>query len=232
MTQRYFVDTPIANDQLELDGDQARHLGQVMRAAAGQHVVLFDNSGYEFDAEVIRVTRSAVQLRVLERRDVDRETASPIVLGVALPKGDRQRWLVEKAVELGVRQLVPLRTTRGVAQPVSSAVHRLRRAVVEASKQCGRNRLMEIGEPSAVADFLASCPEPAIRWFAHPQGEVHSPTAIDERPVCLAVGPEGGWTDDEWESATRHGWQTVGLGPRILRVETAAIALATLAACR
>jgi 16S rRNA (uracil1498-N3)-methyltransferase len=232
MTQRYFVDSPIATERLDLDGDQARHLGQVMRAAAGQHVVLFDNSGGEFDAEVVRVTRSAVELRVLARRQVDRETRSPIILGVALPKGDRQRWLVEKAVELGVGQLVPLRTTRGVAQPVPAAVQRLRRAVVEASKQCGRNRLMEIADPASVTDFLANCPETAVRWFGHPLGECPTPTTIGERPVYLAVGPEGGWTEDEVAAATQHGWHTVCLGPRILRVETAAVALATLAACR
>ena len=126
-----------------------------MRAKAGTRVTLFDGSGWEFDAVVQRTGRSEVELAIAGRQEIDREARIAVTLGVALPKGDRQKWLVEKVVELGVARLVPLETERGVAQPVENALERLRRGVIEASKQCGRNRLMEIAEPRAWREFLA-----------------------------------------------------------------------------
>ena len=153
-------------------------------------------------------------------------------LGVALPKGDRQKWLVEKAVELGVRRLVPLLTTRGVAQPTGGALDRLRRSVVEASKQCGRNRLMEIADPLAWNDYLTASGSIALCLLAHRQSENNRPRDFPKlnvsEQVFAAVGPEGGFTDDEISSAIAGGWQCVDLGPRTLRVETAAIALVAI----
>jgi 16S rRNA (uracil1498-N3)-methyltransferase len=198
-----------------------------MRAARGSRVTLFDGSGYEFEAAVERLGRSEVELAILDRRQVDREAASALSLGVALPKGDRQKWLVEKATELGVARLVPLQTERAVAQPGENALERLRRAVIEASKQCGRNRLMEIAAPRAWDDFLADHNEAACRLVAHPGAEACASFAANE-PVVVAVGPEGGFTEGEVTRAVACGWQLVNLGPRILRVETAALALAAI----
>jgi 16S rRNA (uracil1498-N3)-methyltransferase len=171
-----------------------------------------------------------VGLAIYERREVDRESPVPMTLGVALPKGDRQKWLIEKATELGVACLTPLETARGVAQPVGAALARFQRAVIEASKQCGRNRLMEIATPCPWGDFIAEpAQESALRLFAHPGGKPILEVRLENqtaREVWLAIGPEGGWTDDEIEVATKAGWQDVGLGRRLLRTETAAIALA------
>lgn len=148
-----------------------------------------------------------------------------MVLGVALPKGDRQKWLVEKVVELGVARLVPLETERGAAQPVESALKRLHRVVIEASKQCGRNRLMAISEPKAWPEFLMESETVACRLVAHP-GQTPRPWPIPSESAALAIGPEGGFTADEVALAIARGWQPVDLGRRILRVETAAVALA------
>src|SRR3972149_595754 len=142
MSDRFFSSQPIASEHVTLAGPEAHHLLHVMRAKVGEQVTLFDGSGAEFDAEIARCGRSEVDLRVLERREIDRELAFELVIGVPLPKGDRQKWLVEKLTELGVTELVPLVTERGVAQPTDSALERLERGVIEAAKQCGRNRLM------------------------------------------------------------------------------------------
>jgi 16S rRNA (uracil1498-N3)-methyltransferase len=236
MSERYFLDEPISGGRAVLEGPEAHHLIHVMRAAPGLRVVLFDGSGSEFPAVVQTVGRSEVQLDVLSREEIDRELPLDLTLGVALPKGDRQRWLVEKAVELGVTRIVPLRTQRGVAQPVEQALARLRRAVVEASKQCGRNRLLQIDEPQSWPSFVQSAVDVPCRLLAQPKG-FHKGTDLPipgEPPdrVLLAIGPEGGFTDDEVASALSAGWHTVDLGPRILRVETAAIALAAIIAQR
>lgn len=131
MPDRYFTQPPINSDHATLDGAEAHHLIHVMRAKAGTRVTLFDGSGAEFAAQVEKVGRSDVQLAILARQEVDRELPLEVVLGVSLPKGDRQKWLVEKAVELGVDRIVPLITARSVAQPVQQALERLQRSVIE-----------------------------------------------------------------------------------------------------
>ncbi len=233
MADRYFVESPIAGSAAQLVGHDAHHLAHVMRAKAGAEVTLFDGSGAEFAARVERVGRSEIELTVLERREVDHESAVQITLGVALPKGDRSRWLVEKATELGLARLVPLLTERGNQRVSPSAIEKLRRAVIEASKQCGRNRLMEITEPLALSQYLAAAPASHVRLIAHPTSAPKTaPGTVSEKwrqePFSLAVGPEGGFTEAEVAQAAEHGWTALDLGPRILRVETAALALAAI----
>lgn len=231
MSKRFFIDIPVRGDEAEIAGTEAQHLIKVMRAKAGDRVILFDGSGHEYAAQVTRIGRSTVEFAVLARRAVDRELAFSLTLGVALPKGDRQRWLVEKAVELGVSQIVPLRTARGVAQPVDRALARLRRTVVEASKQCGRNRLLEIADPQSIAQFSTMAPADALRLLAHPDRSASSVASVlsqtSVRCVYLAIGPEGGFAEEEL-AIVRDGWQIVDLGPRTLRIETAALALAAV----
>jgi 16S rRNA (uracil1498-N3)-methyltransferase len=142
---------------------------------------------------------------------------------------------VEKAAELGVSTLVPLLTERGVAQPVESVLLRLGRAAIEASKQCGRNRLMEIAPAQDWPAFVAEPPADAVRLVAHPvaaasSGGSSAPAAFgsddwQRRPKWLAIGPEGGFAEHEVLLAQLVGWNVVDLGQRILRVETAALAL-------
>jgi 16S rRNA (uracil1498-N3)-methyltransferase len=233
MSDRYFVETPITGELASLTGSEAHHLINVMRAKRGAKVMLFDGSGAEFPALVEQLGRNKVELAVLGREEVNRELPFALTLAVALPKGERQKWLVEKAVELGIGRIVPLVTERAVAQPVEQALNRLRRAVIEASKQCGRNRLMQIAEPLDWPDFIDRTQDHSCRIVAHPLG-THSNAILpraDEQPenIFLVVGPEGGFTDDEIAMAVKSGWRAVNLGLRILRVETAALLLAAMA---
>jgi 16S rRNA (uracil1498-N3)-methyltransferase len=236
MADRFFSAVPLTGDNATLEGPEAHHLAHVLRAKPGSEVLLFDGTGIEAVARVDVVSRSRVELSVLSRQEVNRERSVQMTLGVALPKGDRQRWLVEKAVELGVRKLVPLVTRRGVSQPTAAALDRLRRAVIEACKQCGRNALMEIAAPAEWMQFAASSSATA-RWLAHPGGQslvtlARRMTMTPQRPTdfALAIGPEGGFTSEEVAVGTNAGWQVVDLGPTILRVETAA-AFLIAAAC-
>jgi 16S rRNA (uracil1498-N3)-methyltransferase len=234
MSQRFFV-PQIDGEHAVLDGSEGHHLIHVMRAKAGSEVVLFDGSGAEYAARVTRIERSRVELTIRRRTQISRELAVHVTLAVALPKGDRQRWLVEKAVELGVARLIPLQTERGVAQPAQQALKRLERTVIEAAKQCGRNRLMEIGPPCPFVEFAAAAPADSMRFVAHPGGrplgellENDRRTAAAEIAHLFAIGPEGGFTREEIAVATRQGWQTIDLGPRTLRIETAALALVAI----
>jgi 16S rRNA (uracil1498-N3)-methyltransferase len=228
MPHRCFSAEPIVSDRVTLGGSEAHHLLHVLRAAVGMRVVLFDGLGAEYDADVSACGRSTVDLQVIERRDVDRELPFALTLGVPLPKGDRQRWIVEKAVELGVTRLVPLRTEHSVATGDGKG-EKLDRYVIEASKQCGRNRLMEIASPQSWGEWLSAAEAPARRIVADPTGQPLLPTpSASSMAIVAAVGPEGGLTNAELDATRAAGWEIASLGPRILRIETAAVALAAL----
>lgn len=224
MPDRYYSAEPIEGSTTTLDGSEAHHLLHVMRAKPGLELIVFDGQGGQFDAQVTNCQRSTVELSVGQRQDVERELPFELTLAVALPKGDRQRWLVEKCVELGVTRLIPLQTARSVGK--NEKTNKLIRYIIEASKQCGRNRLMEIGEPVSWPALLAD-KDVGQRLIAHPGGKPLS--AFDglanDQNLILAVGPEGGFTDAELAPAVDVGWQAVGLGERILRIETAAVSL-------
>ncbi len=214
------------------DSTQGKHARSVLRLAAGDVVTLFDGRGGEAEAYVVTSGTRDLYFEIQHRSDTCRESARAIESWVALPKGDRQRTLVDGLVQLGVRRMVPLITERGVAQPTAGAVERLRRMVIESSKQCGRNRLMEVCEPMRVPDMLThatAMPQDAARWFAHPYGKAR-PLAelplVSQTPVAFCVGPEGGLTDAEVTQLVDAGWSQVSLGPRVLRVEMAALLLA------
>ncbi|HZT81857.1 MAG TPA: RsmE family RNA methyltransferase [Gemmataceae bacterium] len=224
MSERFYVNCPLAPGPVTLEGPEARHLAVVCRLRPGAVVSLFNGDGREYPAEVVSAGKRAVELRVLSAEEPRRELGFRLEVAVPLPKGDRAQFLVEKLTELGVTALVPLRTARSVVHPREARLEKLQRYVIEASKQCGRNVLMEV---RPLTDWAAWCGRddlPGVRWLAHPGGE--GVAGCGSVGVALAVGPEGGFTEEEVALARRHGWRVVGLGPRLLRVETAAIALA------
>ncbi|MBI1248431.1 RsmE family RNA methyltransferase [bacterium] len=226
MSERFFLDQPPVDGQVDFDEAESQHLAKVMRANVGDIVTGFDGCGVEYSIELTTVGKKQVCGTVRHQEEISREAARQLTLAVALPKGDRQRWLVEKCVELGVSKLIPLITKRGVAQPVEKAIGRLRRAVIEASKQCERNHLMVVEQGQTLEQVLADRPE--VSLVLHPTGEPLESQSIQAAGKVLAiVGPEGGLTDEEVAQASQAGCQVISLGPRILRVETAALAIAT-----
>ncbi|WP_425616889.1 16S rRNA (uracil(1498)-N(3))-methyltransferase [Anatilimnocola sp. NA78] len=229
MSERFFIEPAITGERALLSGSEVHHLAGVMRAKVGDEITLFDGSGCEFTGRIEFLKKDRCELQVIERREVSREPKVAVIVGVALPKGERQKWLIEKLTELGVSELVPLLTTRGVVQPGEQAASRLRRGVIEASKQCGRNKLLEIGEPVTAKDWFAQMPAAEVRLLADPAGEPLAKVALKlstAARVFVAVGPEGGFTPEETAAAKDAGWQGVSLGRSILRIETAAIAFA------
>jgi len=228
MSERFFMPVPPVAGAATLTGDEARHLTRVLRAKVGDAVVLFDGMGHEWPARIVSIGRDRVELDTAELLSNPPANGIPLTLAVALPKGERQKWMVEKLTELGAARLVPLETTRGVAEATASAQARLERVVIEACKQCGRNTRMEISSGRSLDRLLAAVPADACVVIAHPDGR---PLTADIVPaaaleVIALVGPEGGFTDQELTAAEHAGVIRISLGPHILRVETAAIALA------
>ncbi len=229
MSKRYFLATPPVGSRAVLEGDEARHVARVMRAKPGENLEVFDGTGRWWPATVTGIGRNEIGLELGDPVSEPDRDGPRLTVAVALPKGDRQRWLVEKLTELGVSRLVPLRTSRGVAEPTPAAVDRLRRGVVEACKQCGRCRLLEIAAAGTLESAAAGIPT-GRRLLADRGG---GPLLAAANSACdsllVAVGPEGGFTAEEMAAAEAAGFARVSLGPHILRIETAAIAAASIA---
>ncbi len=216
MANRAYTADALSLGDYTLEGAEAHHLATVLRAQPGQAITLFNGDGADWHAEIAAVAKKRLELRIVERIAVHREREHPLTIAAAMPKGDRGDFMIEKLTELGVTNFVPLITERTVVVPKESRIENLRRAVIEASKQCGRNVLMHVSEPMKWSTFAAS-ELPATRILLHPGGGTMP--AVTE--AVIAIGPEGGFTDEE---ARIEGWNVASLGPRILRIETAAIA--------
>jgi 16S rRNA (uracil1498-N3)-methyltransferase len=228
MADRYFVDQPLGPGRVEVDGPEAHHLATVCRLRPGDAVRLFNGDGREYSAVVLEVARRSVALEIGGEECPVRELRFRLEVAAPLPKGERAPFLVEKLTELGVTAFTPLQTARSVVLPREAKLDRLHRHVIEASKQCGRNVLMEIRPLTSWTDFLCGDGLPGRRVLLHPGGtEV---TAGEASDVVAAIGPEGGFTDQEVVEAADKGWFVIGMGPRILRVETAALAMAAVLA--
>jgi 16S rRNA (uracil1498-N3)-methyltransferase len=227
MADRYFVDRALAAGRVELEGPEAHHVAVVCRVRPGDAVCLFNGDGREYAAEVVEVGRRSVTVQVHGVAAPPREHGFRIEVAAPLPKGDRAQFLLEKLTELGATAFVPLQTARSVVHPRETNRDKLQRHVIEASKQCGRNVLLHVGALTEWGAYIRRDDLPPTRVAAHPWRDDGAPSAVlrHSTDVALAVGPEGGFTDEEVAEARQAGWQTLDLGPRILRVETAAIVM-------
>jgi 16S rRNA (uracil1498-N3)-methyltransferase len=227
MADRFYVSCELTPGPVFLQGPEAHHLRDVCRLRPGDAVRLFNGDGREYPARVTSLDRRAVVLEVQAAVAPLRELGFRLEVAAPLPKGDRAQFLIEKLTEIGVTDFVPLSTARSVVHPREAKLDKLSRYVVEASKQCGRNVLLRVGAVTPWAEYCRRPDLPRRRLLGNPGGEA-LPAGPPE-DTALAVGPEGGFTDEEVALARSARWLAVGLGPRLLRVETAALVLAVLA---
>jgi 16S rRNA (uracil1498-N3)-methyltransferase len=220
-----------AHARIELPDAIAHHAVRVLRLRDGDALVLFDGNGGSYPA-TLRVAGRAAHADLGAHDAREAELAGGVTLVQGLPSGDKMDWIVEKAVELGVQQLVPVAAQRSVLQlngdRQDKRLAHWRRIAVAASEQCGRNRIMRIETVATLEQWL-STPAAGLRAICHPEQGIPLSQALRapdaQRAVCLLVGPEGGWTDAERAASTASGAVTVGFGPRVLRTETAGLAL-------
>ena len=229
MTRRYFVpDLPQNGGVVGLPSSEAQHATRVMRVQVGDSITLFDGKGHEATAIITELARNECDCAAAPSEPVNRQPARAIHLGIALPKPDRARELIERLTELGVTSVTPLTAERTQRPPSDSLLEKLRRGVIEACKQCGRNQLMQVLPPQPATDFFASSNK-ETRLIAHVSDESMTlDAALESSTVIAAIGPEGGWTDNEVRRAADHGFQPITLGKRIYRIETAATVVAAV----
>lgn len=227
---RFFCPDIANARRVTLEETESNHLTRVLRHEIGDVVELFDGQGVSVSARLIAIPKRAALLELVSEQQHDPPPAISLILGVAPPKGERLRWLIEKATELGVSAIVPLICERSVVEPRETKLLKLEQAVIAACKQSGRNRLMEIQAPCTLKVFLS--PDVASTQVigdpgGRPFGNCLSGRAEKGRSIRCAIGPEGGFSAAELEAARGLGATPVSLGRNLLRVETAAVAVAS-----
>ncbi len=229
MTRRYYVpDLPTNGGLVTLPSSEAQHATRVMRVQAGDTIELFDGKGRQTMAVIVDAGRKACHCDAQPSEFVSREPQRVIHLGIGLPKPDRAREMIERLTELGVKTVTPLMTERTQRAPSDSLIEKLRRGVIEACKQSGRNETLDILETQKSNDFFAS-DHNGRRLIAHPSDIQFSLEEVEnDQIVTAAIGPEGGWTENEHQTAMENGFQSIDLGKRIYRIETAATVIASL----
>jgi 16S rRNA (uracil1498-N3)-methyltransferase len=225
VSERFYCPDPPQAGRYRLGPEESRHLARVCRLGIGDFVEIFDGRGFATLAEVVGSSADRTEVVAVGEPIVGPSPSCSLVLATAIPKGDRFDWLIEKATELGVDRLIPIVAERSVVVPRGTKLNRLRRSIIEASKQCRRARLMELGEPVEWPQIVGESSGSA-RFLADPLGVTGStwPDIPRGAEIVLAVGPEGGFTGPETELAIGTGWFPIRLGYNILRVETAGLA--------
>ena len=222
---RLFVPGPLSQGAVvEPEGTQAHYLSRVMRVASGDTVILCDDETGEWAAQVTEAGKRSVLLQV-ERQLRPREPVPDFWLCAALLKKPNFDLVLEKATELGVARIQPMITRRCVADKLNA--ERARTIVTEAAEQCARTALPETAEPLRLEALLRDWPQDRALFFADENGGAPAAQAFAAHrgPAALLVGPEGGFDDSERAFIRAHPQaHAIGLGPRILRGETAAIA--------
>lgn len=237
-------DRDLTGRSLELPDDAAHYVRDVLRKSAGDALEIIDGTGRRLRARLQTLSSRSVRAAVHEDEASElNESPLSLVLFQAIPKGDRWRWVLEKATELGVDRLVPLETKRTVVDigddKVESKLARWKRIARSAARQCGRVRIPALRAPLDVGSAL-QLPEAErpVSFVPHPGtgsprlSDVTLDTAAERPGVALWIGPEGGWTDGELDALRDGGGRLVALGPRTLRTETAGVCAAAIAQSR
>ncbi len=243
----YCPNLPAAGE-IELPEVEALHAIKVMRLKAGDSIEVFDGLGRVAQARITHIDKRKAFAKVEKFHSGDNSSNTEIVLGIGLPKGDRQRNVIERATELNIDRLVPLDCKHGVAVATDNAIDRARRWVIESCKQSERNRLMTVENSTSFEEWIREIntqsqrddSDRVLKLLCHPRtpssvtasqlmSRYISKGSATLTQIAIAIGPEGGFSEQELSLAISAGWEVFDLGPLVLRVETAVCVASTLA---
>jgi 16S rRNA (uracil1498-N3)-methyltransferase len=231
MKTRLFVSGQLINGaELLLEGDRARYLGRVLRLRTGDEIRVFNGAGPEWPATIEAMTKKTATLRIGDAVEAATESPLKIHLVQGISRGERMDYVVQKATELGVKRITPVLTEHGVVKLDEERAARRREhwenVAVSACEQSGRTRVPLVETPLRLRNWFGEKPAEVDAELILKPGapvalsRINAPTT----KICLLIGPEGGFSESEYEDAELAGFNAVSLGPRVLRTETAAAA--------
>ena len=225
---RVFIEQKITTgDIISLPEDKAHHLAHVIRLRVGDKIKLFDNSGFEFEAEIIEITKKVVRVEVKNSNQQKNESPLDITLCLAVSRGQHMDFSIQKAVELGVRKIIPIISEFSNIKLVNNRednklIH-WQKIIIGATEQCGRSILTELESPITFDESVGLFTD-TTKILLHPGAEQKiSEIDIKNGKIIIMSGPEGGFSDDEFKKALDNNYTAVNVGPRVLRAETAVV---------
>ena len=230
----YLEDTLQINGEIALPVKVAHHARAVLRMQEHDDLILFNGQGGEYAARIVSINKKELRVQILGFRDIDCESPLAITLVQGISKGQKMDFTLQKAVELGVSKIVPIRNQRSnvklQANRKESRMQHWQQIIISACEQCGRNSLPELLKPLTVDEWLEQDNNPR-KLILLPEGDGDLSVLSKSRDsISLMIGSEGGFNQLEIDQAMNCGYQAMAIGPRILRTETAA--LVALSVCQ
>lgn len=231
---RFYI-APPAEELVTLSGEDARHISRSLRMAVGDSLTLCDGAGTDYAGVLRQIDSQTVTVQILSQQPSKTEPSVFVRLYQALPKADKMEWIVQKAVELGVGEIVPVITERCISRPDEKTMEKKRdrwqKIAAEAAKQCGRGRIPPVRPLLRFSAAVQELGKMEKGLLLYEKGGVpfREVLAAPGRQIGLFVGAEGGFSPEEAALAQQSGVRAVSLGSRILRCETAP--LAALSVC-
>jgi 16S rRNA (uracil1498-N3)-methyltransferase len=225
---RLFIDMPLTTGEvINLPRDKAHHISHVLRMRIGDAIKLINDSGDEYQSKIIEISKKSAQIEIGESIQITNESPLIINLCLAVARGQHMDFSIQKAVELGVKNIIPVisefSNVKIQDDRVSNKLAHWQNIIISATEQCGRSYLTQIQKPVPLAEWL-SVEASKIRLILHPESQQPMPNInLSDDELTLMIGPEGGFSDAEVEHAQENGCEPISLGPRILRTETAVV---------
>ncbi len=224
---RLYIEQALSTGEIiTLPRDKAHHLSNVLRVKPGDSIILFNDSGYEFDSVLVELSKKSANVEIKESRQLDNESSLNITLCLAISRAQHMDFSIQKAVELGANQIVPVKSEFSNVKLENSRVQNKlthwQNIIINATEQCGRNRLTQLLNPVSFTECLES-EDSSTKLILHPGSQLAMSAIKVEHKLTLMVGPEGGFSDIEVNEAIEKGFKPINMGPRILRTETAVV---------
>lgn len=235
---KFFVSSAdIYPDTIHITGEDVNHIKNVLRLKTGENIIVCDGNGTDYSAEIERFESDTIVARIAGRAKSVTEPPIDVTLYQGLPKSDKMDFIIKKSIELGVKRVVPVLNERTVVKienkkDADKKVSRWQKIALEAAKQCNRGIIPEVGHPLSYYEALKQAEGSDLRIIPYERESVNNLKSVilkrNPSKISLFIGPEGGFSEKEIEEAVAAGVNPVTLGPRILRTETAGIAVLSM----